>query len=269
MKGSPPGAEPESSRIKPQERRERILERILERDLVSIKELADEFQLTEMSLRRDLNILAENGQIARVRGGATRLRTSMAPGRYADGQQRHAQAKARIARAAVGLLGSATTAFFYSGSTVARVAESLSEAQRHELTVVTHSVPVINTVTTWADPHLVAVGGLYLPAYMAFVGPQAVESLRSVSADVAIVGCDGLSIAEGLTTPHQLVAEIGSVLIDRARRTVVVADSSKIGRRGFTPIAPTSAVDTLVTDDQADPDELAALREAGIDVHVV
>jgi len=201
------------TRIKPHERRQRILDRILELDTVTVDDLAEEFGLTKMSLRRDLNALAENGQVARV-------------------------------------------------------AESLTEDQHGQLTVVTNSVPVINTVTTWNDAHLVAVGGLYLPAYMAFVGPQAVESLRSLSADVAVVGCDGLSIAEGLTTPHQLVAEIGTILIERARRTVVVADSSKIGRRGFTPIAPATAIDVLVTDEHADAEELSALRQAGIDVHI-
>lgn len=256
-------------RVRPHERRERILDRILEQDAVSIKELASQFRLTEMSVRRDLNALAETGQIVRVRGGATRPRTATTSRRYLDGQQRNVQAKAHIARRAVQLLGDAETVFFYSGSTVARVAETLGEEQRDRLTVVTHSLPVINTVTTWKDPHLVAVGGLYLPAYMAFVGPQAVESLRSISADVAVVGCDGLSASEGLTTPHQLVAEVGTTLIERARRTVVVADSSKVGRRGFTPIAPASAVDCLITDEGADDEELSALRAAGVDVHIV
>ncbi|NJC73256.1 DeoR/GlpR transcriptional regulator [Planosporangium thailandense] len=260
---------PTDARVKPHARRQLILDRILERDTVTIKELADEFGLTEMSLRRDLNALAEAGQISRVRGGATRPRNALTPRRYQDGEHRNAAAKARIARAATALFESAATVFFYSGSTVARVAEALGEEQRDHLTVVTASVPVINTVTTWNDPHLVAVGGLYLPAYMTFVGPQAVAALRTISADVAIVGCDGLSAAEGLTTPHHLVAEIGSVLVERARRTIVVADSSKIGRRGFTPIAPCSAVDCLVTDDDADPRELQALRRAGVDVHVV
>ena len=269
MKHDADVAERAASRVRPSERRQMILERILERDSVTIKELADEFQLTEMSLRRDVNALAESGQIARVRGGATRARTAMTPRRYQDVEQRHAVAKARIARAAVGLLEDAVTAFFYSGSTVARVAEALGEQQREQLTVVTPSLPVINTVSSWVDPHLVAVGGLYLPAYMAFVGPQAIDSLRQISADVAIVGCDGLSASEGLTTPHQLVAEIGAVLIERARRTVVVADSSKVGRRGFTPIAPSASVDLLVTDSGADRDELDALRAVGVDVHVV
>jgi DeoR/GlpR family transcriptional regulator of sugar metabolism len=256
------------TRVKPHERRQRILDRILEQDSVTVDDLAEEFGLTKMSLRRDLNALAENGQIARVRGGATRPRTPVSARRYLDAQQRHAQAKAQIARVAAELLGTAASAFFYSGSTVARVAEALTEEQHGQLTVVTHSVPVINTVTTWSDPHLVAVGGLYLPAYMAFVGPQAIESLRSLSADVAVVGCDGLSLDEGLTTPHQLIAEIGTVLIERARQTIVVADSSKIGRRGFTPIAPASAIGMLITDGHADSSDLSALRQAGIDVRI-
>ncbi|WP_033289856.1 DeoR/GlpR family DNA-binding transcription regulator [Amycolatopsis jejuensis] len=259
----------DDTRATPQVRRQWILDRLDETDFVTIKDLSAEFGLTEMSLRRDLNSLAEEGLITRVRGGATRARTQHAPRRYLDLQQRHVQEKTRIARAAVQLLDSARTAFFYSGSTVARVADALSEEQQATLTVVTPSLPVINTVSGWADAHLVAVGGLYLPSYMAFVGPQAVESLRTISADVAIVGCDGLSAAEGLTTPHQLVAEIGTVLIERARQTIVVADSSKIGRRGFTAIAPTTAVDVLVTDSAADPEELDALRDSGMQVHVV
>lgn len=261
--------EPQDQKVRPQDRRQLILDWILERDHVTIRELADKFGLTEMSLRRDINALAADGLITRVRGGATRPRTALTPRRYQDAEQRNVLAKARIARAAAHLFEEAATVFFYSGSTVARVAESLDEEQRRRLTVVTPSVPVINTVTTWNDPHLVAVGGLYLPAYMTFVGPQAVEALRTISADVAVVGCDGLSAAEGLTTPHQLVAEIGTVLVERARRTIVVADSSKIGRRGFTPIAAAAAVDCLVTDDEADPGELAALRALGVEVHVV
>jgi DeoR/GlpR family transcriptional regulator of sugar metabolism len=252
------------TRVKPQVRRQRILDRILEQDFVTVDDLAEQFGLTKMSLRRDLNTLAENGQIARVRGGATRPRTPASARRYQDAQHHNAQAKAQIARAAAELLETAASAFFYSGSTVARVAEALAEEQHDQLTVVTHSVPVI----TWNDAHLVAVGGLYLPAYMAFVGPQAIESLRSLSADVAVVGCDGLSLDEGLTTPHQLIAEVGTVLIERARQTIVVADSSKIGRRGFTPIAPASAIDILITDEHADPSDLAALRQAGIDVRI-
>ena len=124
--GSSRNGSEDITRVKPHERRQRILDRILEQDSVSIDDLTEEFGLTKMSVRRDLNALAENGQIARVRGGATRPRAPISARRYVDAQQRNAQAKARIARVAAQLLGTAATAFFYSGSTVAREAEALT-----------------------------------------------------------------------------------------------------------------------------------------------
>lgn len=250
-------------------RRQQILDRLDEQEYVSVKELAAAFAMTEMSLRRDLAALAEKGLVVRVRGGARRSRTAAASLQYAEAEKRNVQAKAQIARATAALLHGAQSAFFYSGSTVARVAAALGEPERANLTIVTPSLPVINEVSSWTDPHLVVVGGLFLPNYMTCVGPQAVESLQAVSADVAVMGGDGISAAEGLTTPHQLVAEVGSIIVQRARKTIVVADSSKIGRRGFTAIAPISAIHTLVTDDGADPAELEALSRTGINVQVV
>jgi DeoR/GlpR family transcriptional regulator of sugar metabolism len=254
---------------KTRERRSRIIELVEERESVTVKELAEEFGLTEMSIRRDLISMESEGLITRVRGGATRPSVGMPSRQYAAAAQRNASVKARIARTAVELVPADSIVFFYSGSTVARTASSLSEVQRGSLTVVTNSLPIINEVSTWDDPHLVAIGGTYLPSYMAFVGPQAMQPLAELSADVAVLGCDGLSADGGLTTPHQLVAQIGTTLIDRARRTIVVADSSKIGRHGFMPIAPVDAIDVLVTDGAAPAEELTALRARGIEVIVI
>jgi DeoR/GlpR family transcriptional regulator of sugar metabolism len=251
------------------ERRARILELVDELEFVGVRELSDEFGLTEMSVRRDLAALESDGLIARVRGGATRPRVALASRQYAIGSQRNAAVKSRIARAAVALIPADSIVFFYSGSTVAKTAASLGEALRQSLTIVTNSLPIINEVNTWEDPHLVAIGGTYLPTYMAFVGPQSIEALEQLSADVAVLGCDGLSAERGLTTPHQLVAQIGTTLISRARRTIVVADSTKVGRRGFTPIAPIDDIDVLVTDIGADPDEVTSLRSHGVDVRLV
>lgn len=261
--------EGESARAGVTERRRLILQRLQEQEFVTVDELVDEFGVTGMSVRRDLGALAERGLVTRVRGGATRARNALPSRVYMESERRHAQEKARIARAAQELLDGASSAIFYSGSTVAKVAAALSEERRRTLTVVTPALPIINEVSNWVDPHLVAVGGVYLPSYMAFVGPQAVSSLSAISADVAIMGCDGLTAAEGMTTPHQLVAEIGTMTVQRARRTVVVADSSKIGRRGFTPIAPASDITTLVTDTGASRTDLDALRSLGVEVVVV
>ena len=251
------------------ERRARILELVDEFEFVGVRELSDEFGLTEMSVRRDLATLESEGVIARVRGGATRPRVSQPSRQYAVGSARNAADKARIARAAIELIPADSVVFFYSGSTVARTAASLGEGLRSSLTIVTNSLPIINEVSSWEDPHLVAIGGTYLATYMAFVGPQSIDALEQLSADVAILGCDGLSAEGGLTTPHQLVAQIGTTLISRARRTIVVADSTKVGRRGFTPIGPVDDIDILVTDAGADPGEVKSLRDHGVDVRLV
>ena len=263
---------PDSGRARRGQTRARqalILEHLEERDFVSVKELSDESGLTEMSVRRDLIALEADGLITRVRGGATRRQVGEPSRHYAASAQRNSAAKARIARAAVGLIPAEAITFFYSGSTVAKTAASLGEEVRSSLTIVTNSLPIINEASTWDDPHLVAIGGTYLPAYMCFVGPQSIEAFGELSADVAVLGCDGLSADGGLTTPHQLVAEVGTTLVNRARHKIVVADSTKVGRRGFTRIAPVESIDVLVTDQGADPNEVANLRARGVDVRLI
>jgi DeoR/GlpR family transcriptional regulator of sugar metabolism len=104
---------------------------------------------------------------------------------------------------------------------------------------------------------------------MAFVGPQALLSIEPLSAEVAIIGCDGLSAERGLTTPHQLVASIGTNMVHRARRKIVVADSSKVGRHGLTRIASINEVDTLVTDTDVDQGQVKELRRLGVEVIIV
>jgi len=134
------------------------------------------------------------------------------------------------------------------------------------ITAVTYSLPVVDEIGSWNSPHLVVVGGLYLPEYRAFVGPGTIDGLRTISADLLFLGCDGLSVESGLTTPHVLVAEVGEVAVSRARRVVAVADASKLGRQGFTTIVPLSSVHTLITDTGADPDRVAEIRDAGVEV---
>lgn len=261
-------ADPDEQATSARERRARIVELVQERDFVHVSELASQFARTPMSVRRDLALLEDEGLLTRVRGGAVPRRSTRTGGLFGAAMRSHPAEKRRIAAAAAELLEPADVTFFYSGTTVAEVAANLPRGLRSTLTVVTNSLPVIEQASGWDAPHLVALGGLYLPEYHAFVGPQTAAALQQLTADVAIVGCDGLSADGGLTTPHQLVAEVGRVMVAQARRVVAVADSSKVGRRGFTPIAPTSAVDVLVTDGGADPAEVDALRAAGVNVIV-
>jgi len=250
------------------ERREQIARLVEDGRRISVADLVVRFGVTDASIRRDLILLEDAGRLRRVHGGAVSHGAKVPAGVYATKLRVQREAKARIGAAAARLVAPGQVVLFDSGTTVAQVAAQMPHALRapNAITAVTYSLPVIDEIGAWEAPHLVAVGGLYLPDYRAFVGPQTIEGLRSLSADVLFLGCDGLSTEAGLTTPHVLVAEVGEVAASRAHRVVAVADATKLGRQGFTPIVPLSGIHTLVTGADADPERLAQIRAAGVEV---
>jgi DeoR/GlpR family transcriptional regulator of sugar metabolism len=249
-------------------RRQVIARRVDDEGRISVADLAAQFGVTDVSIRRDLTILEEDGLLRRVHGGAVAATREHGRNAYALRARLAREEKKRIGAAAAALVNAGDVVAFDSGSTVAQVAAHVSRPLRrpNALTIVTNSLPVLDEVGRWESPHLVCLGGLYLPDHQALVGPQTVSDMRDLSADVAFLGCDGLTAESGLTTPHVLVAEVGAVIASRGRRVVVVADSTKLGRQGFTPIVPLTAVHTLVTDAGADPDQLAQVRDLGVEV---
>jgi DeoR/GlpR family transcriptional regulator of sugar metabolism len=254
--------------ISARERRQRIAGLLEDEGRVSVADLSTRFGVTDVSIRRDLMILEDAGRLRRVHGGAVTAARRGRESGFAAKARENRELKARIGAVAAGLVRAGDVIVFDSGSTVAQVATHIAAPLRRgsAITAVTNSLPVIDEIAGWDSPHLVCLGGLYLPDHEALVGPQTIADLRDLSADVVFIGCDGLTIETGLTTPHVLVAEVGATMAARARRVVAVADSSKLGRRGFTPIVPLSAVDVLVTDDGAASNELARVRGEGIEV---
>lgn len=254
--------------VSARERRQRIAELVDEDQRVSVADLTERFGVTDASIRRDLTILEGAGRLRRIHGGAIGRAAQLANGVYATKLRARREEKVRIAAVAARLLRPGQVVLFDSGTTVAQVAAQMPPALRspNAITAVTHSLPVIEEIGRWEAPHLICLGGLYLPDYRAFVGPQTIASVRELAADVIFLGCDGLTVEGGLTTPHVLVAEVGAVAASRARRVIVVADSSKLGRQGFTPIVPLSDVHVLITDVGADPELVAEIRAVGVEV---
>jgi len=266
--GRPPESPDETAPVSVIERREQIAGLLDVVARVSVAELAEQFGVTDVSIRRDLTVLEEEGFLRRVHGGAVAATREHGRNAYALRARTARDEKRRIGAAAAALVNAGDVVVFDSGSTVAQVAAHISRPLRRSnaLTVVTNSIPVLDEVGRWESPHLVCLGGLYLPDHQALVGPQTVADMSDLSADVVFIGCDGLTAEDGLTTPHVLVAEIGALIARRGRRVIVVADSSKVGRHGFTPIVPLSEVHVLVTDRGADADEVERARELGIEV---
>jgi DeoR/GlpR family transcriptional regulator of sugar metabolism len=253
------------------ERRERIARLIEHSGRVTVTDLVERFGVTDVSIRRDLDMLEDAGRLRRVHGGATAIGRGDFDRGYHLRAREHRDEKVRIGARAASMIQAGDVVVLDSGTTVAQVAARVPGPLRRSsaIAVVTNSLPVIDEVGSWDSPHLICLGGLYLPEYQAMVGPQTVEDMRDLSGTIAFIGCDGLTAATGLTTPHVLVAEVGAMMTARAQRVVAVADGSKIGRRGLTPIAPIDAIDVLVTDASADPEELERAREIGIEVVLV
>lgn len=250
------------------ERREHIARLVDDESRVAIADLTARFGVSDASIRRDLILLEGAARLRRVHGGAVSHGARLAAGAYGTKLRLNREQKTRIAIAGAKLIQAGEVVLFDSGTTVANLAARIPAALRapNAITAVTYSLPVIDEIGSWEAPHLVVVGGLYLPEYRAFAGPQAIEGLRDLTGDVIFLGCDGLTVEAGLTTPHVLVAEVGAAATARSRRVVAVADASKIGRQGFKTIVPIADVDVLITDTAADPEQVAAIRAAGVEV---
>jgi len=252
-------------------RRLAILKMVRDRELVRVSELSQRFGVSEVSIRRDLTKLGEYGLLRRVHGGAV-VSPQLASGDMARANESDPRLgeKKRIGRAAASLIRSGDRIILDSGTTVLEVAREIAEdSGMGQLTVTTASLPAFTALAVARNVHLVVLGGIYLPDYQTLVGPQTMASLQGLHVDKLFLGADGLSRRSGVTTANMLEAEVSRAMAQAAAEIIVVSDSSKIDNVGFTTIIPLTEVHTLITDDQAPPDFVAAVRRWGAKVMLV
>lgn len=243
------------------ERQQQILATARADGRVDVAELAAALDVTPETIRRDLTALERHGLVRRVHGGAIPVeRLGFEPG-IAVREGVLAGEKERIAKAALDELPEAGAVLLDAGTTTVRLAELLPVDR--ELTVVTHALPVATVLATRPNVTLHLVGGTVRGRTMAAVGSWALAALADIHADVAFLGTNGLSVEHGLTTPDLAEAAVKRALVEGARRTVVLADHTKLGRTDFAHVVPLSAVDTVVTDSGAEPELVDEIEAAG------
>jgi DeoR family fructose operon transcriptional repressor len=243
------------------ERHQQILERARSAGRVDVATLATELDVTPETIRRDLTALERHGLVRRVHGGAIPVeRLGFEPG-LAAREGVLAGEKERIAKAALDELPDAGAVILDAGTTTVRLAELLPNDR--ELTVVTHALPVATVLAPRANVTLHLVGGTVRGRTLAAVGSWALAALADIHADVAFLGTNGLSAEHGLTTPDLAEAAVKRALVAGARRTVVLADHTKLGRVDFAHVAPLAEVDTVITDSGAEPELVDEIEAAG------
>ncbi|MFI6480815.1 DeoR/GlpR family DNA-binding transcription regulator [Nonomuraea sp. NPDC050663] len=230
------------------QRQAAILKLIRTRRAVRVADLVREFGVSDMTVRRDLESLAERGLIAKVHGGATVLGLDGAvePGFAAKSVRERAEKEAIAARAAA-LVEPGTAIALSAGTTTAVLARHLADVAG--LTVVTNSLPVAEVLHRdgRSDQTVILTGGVRTPSD-ALVGPVAVAALGTLHVDLLFLGVHGMAERTGFTTPNLLEADTDRALVRCARRLVVVADHTKWQTVGISTIAELEEADVLITD---------------------
>ncbi|MEV3933015.1 MULTISPECIES: DeoR/GlpR family DNA-binding transcription regulator [unclassified Streptomyces] len=248
----------------------RLLEILSDQGHLDVLDAAERLGCSAATVRRDLDELARQNLLTRTRGGA--VVSSVAydlPLRYKAA--RRADEKQRIAKAAAALVPAGSTVGLNGGTTTSEVAREL--ALRPEpsgggtaLTVVTNAINIANELAVRPQVKIVVTGGVARPNSYELVGPLVDSVLRTFALDYTILGVDAVHPRFGAATHDESEAGANRALAECAGTVIVVADSSKLGRRAFAQVCETGAVSVLVTDQDAPDDVVGEFTALGIDV---
>ncbi len=229
-----------------------------------VKELGPRFETSQVTIRKDLEILHSRGLVYRTHGGALPIPTgALLDPSLREKEKLHRKEKQLIGAAAARLVREGESIVLDSGTTTTALARNLRDF-RH-LTVITNAVNIAAELAGTAI-EVILTGGTLRENSFSLVGPLAEETLHRLSADICFLGVDGFDVHFGLTTPNLLEASVNRVMMEIAKRVVAVCDSSKFGRRSLSLIAPTSSMQQAVTDTRISKSDLKALADAGIEV---
>jgi DeoR family transcriptional regulator, aga operon transcriptional repressor len=249
-----------------------LLELLAEAERVSVEDAAARLGVSPATIRRDFDQLAQQQMITRTRGGAVANGVSYdLPLRYKSAK--HSAEKQRIGEAAAGLVAPGQVVGLNGGTTMTEVARALAvrpdlnaTGEGAQLTVVTNALNIANELLVRSRMKIVVAGGVVRPQSYELVGPLGSALLAEVTLDVVLLGVDALDVELGAAAHHEGEAAMNSLMVARAKRVAVIADSSKLGGHAFARICPISKVEILVTDSGAPASVIQGIRDAGVQV---
>jgi DeoR family transcriptional regulator, fructose operon transcriptional repressor len=257
--------EPPRKSALPAQRQSELVKLLEIKGQMSVSEISDYFNISEDTVRRDLDALAQKGALTRTHGGAVTITALVhRDSPFLQRLNTRAAEKQRIAKAAVALIGDGETLLINGGSTTRLFAAELNQQY---LTVVTNNLSVPGVLSTELIRDVYVMGGQFRPEAQVTIGPILAAGTQ-ISVDSAIIGVGGITAREGLTTTVLEEASMIASMMGAARRTIVLADSSKLGKHSFAQIAGLEAMQILVTDAEPVEELAAALKEAAVQVVV-
>jgi len=251
----------------PMERLEYIRAAVEKEGAVRVADLSRRLGVSEATVRHDLAQLERMGVVRRTYGGATLRRGTLFERSFREQEAQYREEKARIAEEAVKLVRPGQMLLLDVGTTTTAIARRLPDLEG--LVVCTSGLNIAVELERCRNVTVIVTGGTVRYKQHSLVNPFGTLLISKINADLLFLGCNGISAEYGVTNSNLPEAEIKQAMVRAAKEVVVVADSSKVGNVAAAHIAPLSAVDMLITDSGADPEELERIRKSGVKVVVV
>jgi DeoR family transcriptional regulator of aga operon len=264
------GPEPEI-RVSAGLRRDRMLAVIKEREFIRVGELSERFEISAVTVRSDLDALASRGQIHRIRGGAIARSFPGQERPFEETETSFAAEKVAIGQAAAQLVADGETLLLDVGTTTVVAARALaSRAELRDVVIFTNGLKTaFELESAIARFTVVVLGGTLRPLQHSLVDPLGSPILDHINVDTVFLGCNGVDPLAGITNINLPEAEVKKRMLKAAKRRVVLADGSKVGRVELAHLCPVDEIDLLITGESADEGVIAALRERGCAVQIV
>jgi len=258
-----------ATRLLAEERRRQILEIVEQSGRVTVGDIVQKLSVSAVTARSDLDALSSARMIVRSHGGGVRPPDATRDYPVDFKATLHRAEKQRIGEAAAGLVRPNETIILDSGSTTAEIARQLKHAQLHNVTVITNALNIATELVGASGISLIMIGGILRQISRSFVGPHAEQILREFHADRLFLAVDGFDLETGPSTPDILEAQLNGLMMEVARETTIVTDSSKLGRRSLSRIGSADRIHRLITDSGAPREFLEALQERGVEIITV
>jgi DeoR/GlpR family transcriptional regulator of sugar metabolism len=248
------------------QRRKEIFHLLTANGQVELQDLASRFGVSIMTIRRDLERLEQEGKARRVHGGAILAEQKWIPDTIETKSTTNIERKQAVARKVLDLLRPNSSIFLDAGSTGFEVAKQLSQAFREPLTICTPDLHIADLLAKEERFEVYACGGRVDGATSSAGGAFALQMIRSLHADLALIGCDGLTIKDGAMSARMEQLQVKQAMMEHSLQSALMVDSSKFGRVSFVTIAPLSTFDYVISDDELGDSMRESMKKAGVEL---